>query len=127
MRAVSRSAVCNGRNIAAKLYGRKEVVRLTYCSLNGVARVPCAAVSLSVSNAGKYARGFVYFNARLLAESESCAVIVHTVYAQKPARFVEIDVAGLVKCVFNVYPTVRAATFEGRVGKLKVNVAAIKF
>ena len=35
-------------------------VRLTYCSLNGVARVPCAAVSLSVSNAGKYARGFVY-------------------------------------------------------------------
>ena len=59
--------------------------------------------------------------------SESCAVIVHTVYAQKPARFVEIDVAGLVKRVFNVYPTVRAETFEGRVGKLTVNVAAIKF
>ena len=83
--------------------------------------------AVSYTHLGKYARGFVYFNARLLAESESCAVIVHTVYAQKHARFVEIDVAGLVKRVFNVYPTVRAEAFEGRVGKLTVNVAAIKF
>ena len=91
-----RAAVGNGRRVIGKLDGGKQVVGLPDGRLHRVAGVPSAAVRLAVGNACKHARRLGNFHAGFLPEPESCAIFVHFVDAEQSARFIKIDVAGLV-------------------------------
>ena len=126
MRLIACAAVGDCRDVIRQLNRRKQVVGLADGRLHRVTGVPDAAVGFAVRNAREHAGGFVDFHAGFPAEAEARAVIVHFLNAQKPAGFIEKDVARFIQRLAHVDIAVIAGAFERRVGELGVNARTFK-